>query len=193
MVGDGVVVDLRQRAFLGADAAGEVAEVIDRQRQIRRQRFPHRLAVIPGFGHRQHFQILFHPVGDPVEPAGPLRRRGAAPGVGGGVRGVQRLFDVLGAGARDFAEGFAGDRADVFEIFAFHRRDPLAADEILIAGFEADFGAGLTGRGVQHERFSYGLVVCDGEFAPRPLLQTMGWGGAALVSGRDRSTTSQPP
>ena len=88
MVGDGVVVDLRQRAFLGADAAGEVAEVVDGQRHVRRHGLAHRLAVVPGFGHRQHFQILFHPVGDAVETVGPLRRRGAAPGIGRSVRRV---------------------------------------------------------------------------------------------------------
>ena len=34
VVGDGVLVELREPAFLGADAAGEVAEVVDRQREV---------------------------------------------------------------------------------------------------------------------------------------------------------------
>jgi hypothetical protein len=32
MIGDGVVVDFAQGAFLGTDAAGEVAKMVDRQR-----------------------------------------------------------------------------------------------------------------------------------------------------------------
>ena len=145
MIGDGVVVDFRQRAFLGADATREIAEMVDRQRHICGQGLPHRLAVIPGFGDRQHFQIGFHAVGDAIDPVGPFRHRGAAPGVGGGMSGVQRQFDVLGGGARDFAETLAGDRADGFEILAFDRFYPLAADEVLIAGFEGDLGTGLSG------------------------------------------------
>src|SRR4030067_340049 len=34
MIGDGVVIDLRQRAFLGADAGREIAEMVDGQRNV---------------------------------------------------------------------------------------------------------------------------------------------------------------
>ncbi len=34
MIGDRVVIDLGDRAFLGADAAGEIAEVVDGERQV---------------------------------------------------------------------------------------------------------------------------------------------------------------
>ena len=46
MIGDRVVVDLATAAFLGADAAGEVAEMVDRQRQVGRVRLADRLAVV---------------------------------------------------------------------------------------------------------------------------------------------------
>ena len=50
MIGDGVVVEFRQRAFLGADAAGEIAEMIGRQRHIGVGRLADRLAVVHGLG-----------------------------------------------------------------------------------------------------------------------------------------------
>ena len=34
MIGDGVVVDLGEAAFLGADGAGEIAEMVDGERQV---------------------------------------------------------------------------------------------------------------------------------------------------------------
>ena len=64
MVGDGVVVDLGNRAFLGTDAAGEVAEMIDGQRDVGVGRLADRLAVVPGLGEGDQVEILLHPVGD---------------------------------------------------------------------------------------------------------------------------------
>ncbi len=58
---------------------------------------------------------------------------GAAPGVAGGVRGVQRQFDIGGVGACDVAQLGAVDRARVGEIATLHRGLPFAADEIVIA------------------------------------------------------------
>ncbi|MNI60858.1 hypothetical protein D3C73_1160980 [compost metagenome] len=57
MVGDGVLVDLRGGAFLCAQATGEVAEMVNRQRDIRVQRFADRFAVVPAFGQRQQLQL----------------------------------------------------------------------------------------------------------------------------------------
>ena len=48
VIGDGVVVDLADRAFLGADAGGEIAEMIDRQRHVGGHGLADRLAVVPG-------------------------------------------------------------------------------------------------------------------------------------------------
>ena len=75
MIGDGVVIDLADRAFLGADRAGEIAEMVDGQRNVGGHGLADRLAVVPGLGERKLLQIGFDPVGDLVED---LRAFGAA-------------------------------------------------------------------------------------------------------------------
>ena len=62
--GQGVAVELGRIAFLGADGAGEIAKMIDRQRNIGERRFADRLAVVPCLGTGEQFQILLHAVGD---------------------------------------------------------------------------------------------------------------------------------
>ena len=116
VIGDGVVVDLGEAAFLGADRAGEVAEVIDGQRQVGGGRLADRLAVVPGFGAREEIEVLLHAVSDPVEDQRALGRAGAAPGVLGGMGRVERGLDVLGVGTGDFAEKLAVYRREVLEI-----------------------------------------------------------------------------
>ena len=74
VVGHGVLIDLRQRPFLGTDRAGEVPEVIHRQRDIRIQRFPHRLAVVPRLGDRDGLEILLDAVGDLLQDHCAIRR-----------------------------------------------------------------------------------------------------------------------
>ena len=46
MIGDGVMVDFADGAFLGAQRAGEIAEMVDRQRQIGIGGLADRLAVV---------------------------------------------------------------------------------------------------------------------------------------------------
>ena len=124
VIGDRVVVDLGDAAFLGADRAGEVAEMVDGERQVGGRRLADRLAVVPGLGEREQLEVLLHAVGDPVEDQRALGGAGAAPGVLGGVGGVERGLDVLGVGAGDLAEQLAVDRRDVLEIFARARARP---------------------------------------------------------------------
>ena len=50
-----------------------------------------------------------------------------------GADGVERLLDVLGGGARDLAQRPAGQRRQVREVLAAHRRHPLATDEIVVS------------------------------------------------------------
>ncbi len=54
------------------------------------------------------------------------------------MRRIERELDIFRCGARDLADRLAGDRADIVEILAFDRRDPFAADEILIAFAQRD-------------------------------------------------------
>ncbi len=141
MVGDGVLIDLGQRALLGADRTGEVPEVVDRQRQVGVERFADRLAVVPGFGDREHLEVLLHPVGDLIQDHRPFSHRGLTPGRRGLVGGVEGEFDILGRGLRDLGEGLAGDRGDVLEVVALDRLDPVAADVVVVTGLEGDLGA----------------------------------------------------
>jgi ParB family chromosome partitioning protein len=150
VVGDGVVVELRQRAFLRADAGGEVAEVVDGERHVGGERLADRLAVVPRLDQRELLEIGLHAVGDPVQDRGARGGRGLAPGRRSGVRGVEREVDVFFGRARDLAEHAPGHRRDVFEILALDRRNPLAADEVVVLGLEVDLCAGGAGCGVEH-------------------------------------------
>ncbi len=51
-------------AFLGADAAGEVAEVVGGQGDVGVEGLAHGLAVVPGLGDGEQFQVLLDAVGD---------------------------------------------------------------------------------------------------------------------------------
>ena len=133
VIGDGVVVDFRQRAFLRAEAGGEIAEMIDRQRDVGEGGLADRLAVVDGLDRGEHLEVLLHAVGDLVEDLGALGGRGVAPGVLGLMRGVERKLDIGGLRAGDLADRLAGDGADIVEIVAVDRRHPFAADEILVA------------------------------------------------------------
>ncbi|MDT4834298.1 hypothetical protein FQZ97_679320 [compost metagenome] len=148
VVREGLVVDLADAALLRAHARGEVAEVVDGQRQVGGHGLADRLAVVPGLGGGQHGQVFLHAVGDAVQDVGALGGRGAAPGALGLVGGVERALDVGGAGARHFAEDLAGDGRDVAEILVLHRRDPFAADVVAVALLERH-------RGTEFARFEH--------------------------------------
>ena len=80
VVGDGVLVDLRERALLGPDRAREVAEVVDGERDVGGQRLADRLAVLPALGDGELLEVLLHPVGDLVEDVARSATERAAPG-----------------------------------------------------------------------------------------------------------------
>ena len=133
VIGDGVVVDLGDAAFLGAHDAGEIAPVIDDERHVGMGRLADRLAVVERLDQRQQVEIGFQLVGDLVEDARAFGDRGLAPGILGLVGGIEREFDVGRRGARHLAELLAGDRARIVEVASLDRRDPFAADEIVVA------------------------------------------------------------
>jgi ParB family chromosome partitioning protein len=150
VIGDGVVVEFGERPLLRADRAGEVAEMVDRERDVGIGRLADRLAVVPGLGEGEKIEILLEPVGDLVEDQRAGGDRGAPPGGLGGMGGVERQLDILLLRARDLGDLLAVDRRGVVEIAAAERGDPLAADEILIARLERGGGLGAKELGLVH-------------------------------------------
>ena len=150
VVGDGRLVDVAQAAFLRAHTTGEVAEVIDRERNVRRHRLADRLAVVDRLGIGEQFKVLLDAIGDLQQQVRALGRRRAAPAVSRGVRGVQRKLDVFARGARGLGVDLAGDRRDDIEVRALDGCDPLAADEVVVVGLVLNLGTSGAGRGVGH-------------------------------------------
>ncbi len=136
MIGDRVVVDFRNAAFLRADGAGEIAEVVDGERNVGGGRLADRLAIVPGLGRSEKVEVLLHDIRDPVQDARAIRYAGLAPGVLGGMGGVERGLDVILVGTRDLANLLAGDRRDIVEVAAGLWLRPLAVDEIAVARLE---------------------------------------------------------
>ncbi len=146
----GQFVDLGAGAFLGADATGEVAEVVSGQRDVGVEGFPHGLAVVPGFGDGQQFEVLFDAVGNFQQHQRTVLSRGLAPGICGGMGGVEGFVDVFGSGAREFGDGLAVDRRGVGEVVAIHRRNEFAADVVTVLGLERNDRAFSTGMCITH-------------------------------------------
>ena len=170
MIGDGVLVDLADAAFLGAHATGEVTEVIECERNVGVQGFTDRFAVVHGFDVGQPFEVGLHAVGDLEQHIGTLAGRSLSPSVGGRVGGVQRQLDVFGTGAGGLGEDGTVDRGDHIEVFTLDRRDPLAADKVVVLGFEMDQGFGASGCGIDHVvSFVWGVVRLDRCCNQKPL------------------------
>ena len=161
VVSDGVLVDLREAAFLRADGTGEVAEVVDREGDVGVERLAHRLAVVPRLRDGDLLEVLLHPVGDPVEDECPLRGRGLVPRRCRRPCRVEGGLDVLGGAAAHLAERLAGDRGGVLEVLPLLRRDPFAADEVLVALLELDLGALGSRVGVDRHRSFLSLSPRD--------------------------------
>ncbi|MNM70584.1 hypothetical protein D3C81_822170 [compost metagenome] len=159
VVGHGAFVDFGGTAFLGADAAGEVAEVIDRQWDVGVEGFTDRLAVVPGFGDGQDFEVLFDAVGDSQQDVGAVLHRGTAPGIGSGVGGIEGFVDVFGAGAGEFGDRLAVHRGSVGEVLTLDRRNELTTDVVTVAALERNLCAFGTGMCVTHG-VSPGYCVC---------------------------------
>ncbi len=144
VVGDGLAVDLGDRALLGADRRREIAEVIGRQRDVGGQRLPDRLAVLPALGDGEHLPVRVDGVGDRVQHLGALGRRRLAPVGSGRVRRVQGVLDVLRRGLGDLADRPRRGRAQVDPVFPVDRRQPLAADEVVVSWLDSNDAAGCS-------------------------------------------------
>lgn len=109
VVGDGVLVDLGDRALLRAKGTGEVAEVVDGERDVRGEGLADGLAVVPGLGDGDLLEVLLDAIGDAEQDQRTLGDGGLAPGRCGGVGGVEGEVDILGGRAGDLAEHLAVD------------------------------------------------------------------------------------
>ena len=138
VVGHGVGVDLADAAFLGAQTACEVAEVVHRQRQVGGETFADRLAVVPGLGNGEHRQVLLQRVGDLEQDVRALGGRRLSPLGRRGMGGVERRVDVLCGSPGDLGERLAVHRRDVLEVLSLDRLDPLAADEVAVPALDGD-------------------------------------------------------
>ena len=94
VIGDGVIVDLADAAFLRADAACEIAEVIDCEWHVCGHGFADGLAIVPGLAGGEQFEVFLHAVRDTVEHQGAFGNRGFAPGILRGMGSIEGKFDV---------------------------------------------------------------------------------------------------
>ena len=148
VVGDRVLVDLGDPALLGADGAGEVAEMVDRQRKVGIEGLADRLAVLPALRDREHLEVRLDRVGDRVQDLGAVGRRGLAPRLARSVRRVEREVDVRRGRARDLAERLSRRGARIGAVGALDRGDPMATDEVLVARLQRDGALGRSWCGI---------------------------------------------
>ncbi|MNZ36037.1 hypothetical protein D3C78_534480 [compost metagenome] len=159
VISHGIAVDFSGAAFLGAQAAGEVAEVVGSQGNVGVEGFADGFAVVPSLGNGQQFEVLFDAVGDLQQDQRACLHRGGAPGISGGMGRVQGFFDVFGSGAWEFGDQLAVHRGSVFEVLPFDRRNELATNVVAITALEGNLGAFGTGMCVTHG-VSPGYFVC---------------------------------
>jgi len=170
VIGRGVLVDLGCGAFLGTDAAGEVAEMVRRQRDVGVQGFTHGLAVVPGFGDGEHLQVLLDAIGNLQQDQRARLHAGLAPRVGSCMGGVQGFLDIGGIGAGKLGNRLAVHWREVGEVLPVDWLDELAIDEVAVAGLEANDGTVGAGRGVDHGRLQ---IVLGWRFAAQSVDQDL--------------------
>ena len=127
VVGDSVLSSISEIGPSSARiSAGEVAEVVDRQRDVGGERLAHRLAVLLALGDREHLEVGLDRVGDRVRaPRARSAGERLAPGVLGGVRGVERELDVGGAPSTATSQnGSPVAGREVLAVLAGGRRRP---------------------------------------------------------------------
>ncbi len=136
VIGDSVFIHLANPALLGTNTGGEIAEVVNRQRHVGGHGFADRFAVVPGLSRGQQLQVLLHAIGNLEQDRGAILHRGVRPFLFYLVGSIQRQIDIALAGTGDFAQRLAGDRGEVLVIIAVDRRNPVAADKVVITGFQ---------------------------------------------------------
>ena len=150
VVGHGVFVDVAQSAFLRAQAAGKVAEVVHGEWNVGVQGFADGFAVVHALGVGQQLEVGFDAIGNFQQDVGAAGGVRFTPGVCGGMGCVQGQLDVFGAGTCDRGVDLAADGRNHVKVLAFDRCDPLAANEIVVMGFVLDQCACGAGSGINH-------------------------------------------
>ena len=132
MIGDRIMVNFGKASFLRADATGEIAEMINGQRQVSGLGFADRFAIVDRLDERQKIELLFDPVGNAEKRERALRRRGPSPGFARGMRRIKGQIDVFSRRAGDGADHPAVDRRTILKGLALNGRYPFAADKIIV-------------------------------------------------------------
>ncbi len=136
MVGDGGGVDLAQCAFLGADAASEVTEMINGQRNIGGHGFTDGLAIVPCLGPGEQVEVLFHDIGCLEQDQRAVSGGHFTPCGLGLVRGIKRQFHIGCGGSGDFTQHAAINGGSVGQVMTINGSNPLATDIVAITGLE---------------------------------------------------------
>ena len=90
VVGDGVFVDFADAALLCPQATGEVAKMVDGERNVGVECFADWLAVVDRLGVGKDFEVGFQAVSDSQQYIGAIGGGGATLLVGGGMGRVER-------------------------------------------------------------------------------------------------------
>ena len=129
----------RAAALLGAQHAGEVAEVVDRQRQVGGQRLADRLAVVPGLGDGEHLEVLLDPVGDLVAGCCERSAGEVLPHAGAAACAASRAASMSSAVPRATSVNGLPLTGEMFSKYSpLIGLDPLAADEVAVAALDRD-------------------------------------------------------
>ena len=95
VVSQRILVHLANAAFLSADDACEITEVVDGQWDVCIDCFADALAVVQRFGQSQYLQVLFDPVSNLVQDVGTLGGAGLAPSGRRCMGCIQCGFDIV--------------------------------------------------------------------------------------------------
>ena len=127
-----LLIDHRHFVRMAADHAGEIAEMVDRERHVE-PGFADGLADIHALENDEAFGIGLEQIGDLEERIRSIGHRGLAPGLEGAGSGLDGAIDIGGRavrGARQIGTIGGIDTLDRLAIFAI---DPLVVDEMTIA------------------------------------------------------------
>ena len=136
VVGDGVLVDLRDRTSLCAKCSREVAEVIDGQRDVggERSRTALPLSQVSATAIFSRFSSMRSAMRSRISERSATE---VLPQAGAAAWAASRARSMSSAVDRATTEHLAVDGRRIFEVLALDRRYPLAADPVLVAALKS--------------------------------------------------------